>query len=153
MVMVTLVGVMRVNALGDDSNEKKPAAAPSKKPIATPRSHRNRAVVAPPAAAPVEAPSVPALPTNSNGVAPAAALPQPETNPIEPAGDRGMAAMFEAYWWSHTRPSFCEEKPKRPPLLPPEGVDPHFRDRWNCFASSLRLLIKDGESVNRFFEL
>ena len=54
--------------------------------------------LAPPAAAPVEAPSVPALPTNSDGVAPAAALPLPEINPIEPAGDRGMAAMFEARW-------------------------------------------------------
>ena len=144
--MVLLAGTGRVGAVGDDNDDKKPAAAPTKKPSATPRSNRNRAMVASPAAAPVEAPALPALPTNSDGVASAATRPPPETSSIKPA-------KFEARWWSHTKPSFCEEKPKSPPLLPPEGVDPRFQDRWDRFSRSLRLLIKDGEAVNRFFEL
>ena len=114
IVVLMLAGVVRVDAVGDDNDDKKPAASPSKKPSATPRANQaakgvvNRPVVAPPAAAPVEAPAVPALPTNSDGMAPAAALPPPEAGPSEPAGDREMAAMFEALWWSHTKPSFCK---------------------------------------------
>ena len=146
IVLVLLFGMGRADVVRDDEDDKKPAATPAKVPGTAPRSNRNRAVVAPPAAAPVEAPAVPALPTNSEGVAAAAARPQPETNAMKPV-------KFETRWWSHTKPSFCEEKPDTPPLLPPEGVDPRFQDRWDRFSRSLRLLIKDGESVNLFFEL
>ena len=145
MVLVLLFGVVRADVVGDDEDGKKPAATPTKKPSATPRSNRNRAGSAP-AAAPVEAPAVPALPTNSDGVAAVAARPQPEAASMKPV-------KFEPKWWSHTKPSFCEEKPDLPPLLPPEGVDPRFQDRWDRFSRYLRLLIKDGEAANLFFEL
>ena len=136
--MVLLFGMVRVNAVGDDNDDKKPAAAPTKKPSAMPRSNRNRAMVASPAAPPVEAPALPALPTNSDGVAAAAARPPPKTSSIKPA-------KFEVRWWSHTKPSFCEEKPKSPPLLPPEGVDPRFLDCWDRFHGRCVYLSRTGK--------
>ena len=159
LVVVACLGNVGVTAVSSDDEGRKPAASPTKKPSAVARPKRatkgpgRPSVAAQPAAAPVQAPAVPALPTNSNGVAAAAALPPPEVNPIEPAGDREIAAGFQARWWSHNKPSFCEQLSGDLPSLAPTGIDPRFAERWGRFASSLRTVIRDGESVNRFFEL
>ena len=151
--LVLVVCVTTVLAV-DSDEEGKPVAPPTKKPAAKSTAKRSgQPGVVPPAAAPVQAPAVPALPTNSDGVAPAAAMPPPEVEPVEHAGDRAVAAGFQAKWWSHSKPSFCEKLSGDLPLLKDGKIDSRFQDRWGRFASSLRTVIRDGEAVNRFFEL
>ena len=138
----------------DSDNKGKPAASPTKKLAAKSSSKQSgQPGVAPPVVAPAQAPALPALPTNSNKVAPAAALPPPEVKPVEHVGDRAIAAGFQARWWSHSKPSFCEKLSGDLLSLEDGKIDARFQNRWGRFAASLRTVIRDGEAVNRFFEL